>query len=133
MTRYSKYLIALLAALTLSACGDGKDDPERQITVVRFNFINACTFYAGNQNANFCGCAFDEMLKEFGQENVINLGGVSEESELSDPAEIETFRSMHAFIAAAPEGICKDLVVRKPAPDPDDKPFFRKLIPEKEK
>lgn len=133
MIRYRKLLILILAALSLSACGDGKDDPERQMTVVRFNFINACTFYAGNQNANFCGCAFDEMVKEFGQDNVIKLGGVSEESELSDPAEIETFRAMHEFIANTPEGVCKDLVIRKATPDPEDKPFFRRLIPEKEK
>lgn len=131
MTRYSKFLIPILAALMLSACGDGKDDPERQMTVVRFNFINACTFYAGNQNANFCGCAFDEMVKEFGQDNVITLGGVSDESELSDPVEIETFRVMREFIANTTEGVCKDLVIKKPTPDPEDKPFFRRLIPDK--
>ncbi|WP_432784503.1 hypothetical protein AAEX37_01467 [Oligella sp. MSHR50489EDL] len=131
MTRYSKFVVPLLATLSLSACGDSKDDPQHQLTVIRFNFINACTFYAGNRNANFCGCAYDEMLKQFGQENVLALGGVSDESELSDPAQIETFREMQRFIAGTTEGVCKDLIIEKPENDPNNKTFFRRLIPEK--
>lgn len=131
MTPYSKFLIPILAALSLSACGDAKDDPQHQLTVIRFNFINACTFYAGKRNANFCGCAYDEMLKEFGQDNVIALGGVADESELSDAAQIETYREMQRFISGTTEGVCKDLIVATPQTDPEDKPFFRRLVPEK--
>lgn len=131
MTRYSKFLVPLLLATILTACGKKDEDPERQLTVVRFNFINACTFYAGNKNASYCACAFDEIINTFGQETVIRLGDVADESQLDNPEDIATFREMHEFMAATPEGVCKELIKKDEPKDPDEKPFFRKLIPEK--
>lgn len=128
MARYSKFLVPVLSILLLAACGKKGDDPERDLTVVRFKFVNACTFYAGSKNANFCGCSFDEMVGEFGRDTVIRLGDVAEEADIEDPEDIVTFRAMHEFIAASPESICKEFMIKEPPKDPADKPFFRKLI-----
>lgn len=128
MISYSKILVPLLSVVLLASCGEKKDDPERDLTVVRFNFVNACSFYAGSKNADFCGCAFDEIRETFGDETVIKLIDVSEESELDDPDDITTFRSMHEFMAATPEGACKHLVVHDKEKDSDKKSFFRRLV-----
>ncbi|NLJ50799.1 MAG: hypothetical protein GX342_01450 [Alcaligenaceae bacterium] len=129
MIRYRKFLAPFALVTLLTACGEKQDDPERALTVIRFNFINACTFYAGNKNANFCGCAFDQMVDEFGQSTVIRLGDVSDESELSDPEDVTTFRAMHEYVAGAVEGVCKDFVHKEEPSDSENKTFFQKLIP----
>ena len=128
MIRSSKLLVPVVSVLLLAACGKKGDDPERDLTVVRFNFVNACTFYAGSRNANFCGCSFDEMVKEFGRDTVIRLGGLAEESEIEDPDDVATFRAMHEFMAASTTGVCEELVVKDPPSDKDNETFFRKLI-----
>ena len=128
MIRSSKLLVPVLSVLLLAACGKKGDDPERDLTVVRFNFVNACTFYAGSRNANFCGCSFDEMVKEFGRDTVIRLGGLAEESEIEDPDDVATFKAMHEFMAASTTGVCEELVVKDPPGDKDNETFFRKLI-----
>ncbi|NLA51410.1 MAG: hypothetical protein GX860_04670 [Alcaligenaceae bacterium] len=128
MTRFSKLLVPALSVLLLAACGKKGDDPERDLTVVRFSFVNACTFYAGSKNANFCGCSFDEMVKRFGQDTVIRLGNVAEESDIENPDDVVTFRAMHEFIAATPEGVCKEFVVKESPKDGETETFFRKLI-----
>ena len=128
MIRSSKLLVPVVSVLLLAACGKKGDDPERDLTVVRFNFVNACTFYAGSRNANFCGCSFDEMVKEFGRDTVIRLGGLAEESEIEDPGDVATFRAMHEFMAASTTGVCEEFVVKDPPSDKDNETFFRKLI-----
>ena len=131
MTQYSKFFAALLTALLLMACGKGEEEPEHRFTVVRFNFINACTFYAGSKNATYCDCAFNEILKEFGRDAVIRLLDVGDESELSNAEDIATHKSMREFMAATPEGVCKEFVKKDDPKKAEEKPFFRKLIPEK--
>ena len=128
MTRFSKLLVPVLSVVFLVACGEKGDDPERDLTVVRFSFVNACTFYAGSKNANFCGCSFDEMVKEFGRDTVIRLGDVAEESEIENFDDVVTFRAMHEFIAATPEGVCKEFVVKESPNDSKPDTFFRRLI-----
>lgn len=128
MTQYSKFLVPILSVLLLAACGKKDDDPERALTVVRFSFVNACTFYAGSKNANFCGCSFDEMVKEFGQDTVIRLGNLAEEADVKDPDDIVTFRAMHEFMAASPEGVCKEFMIKDPPKDSENETFFRRLI-----
>lgn len=128
MTRYSKFLVPILSVLLLAACGKKGDDPERDLKVVRFSFVNACTFYAGSKNANFCGCSFDEMVKEFGQDTVIRLGNLAEEADVKDPDDIVTFRAMHEFMAASPEGVCKEFMIKDPPKDSENETFFRRLI-----
>jgi hypothetical protein len=96
--------------------------------VVRFSFVNACTFYAGSKNANFCGCSFDEMVKEFGQDTVIRLGNLAEEADVKDPDDIVTFRAMHEFMAASPESVCKEFMIKDPPKDSENETFFRRLI-----
>jgi hypothetical protein len=128
MSRFSKVLLATAAACTLAACGKD-DDPERQFKVVQFKLTNACVFYTGKANAKFCECAFNELVKEFGREDVIRLGDVGEESELKDEKDIATHRAMREFFGASTQGVCKDLIVKDA--DPEKKTFFQKLIPQR--
>lgn len=126
--RFLSVGVAALTALLLTACGESEKTPEQRLKAVRIDFVQACTFYAGSKNSAFCTCAFGELVNVFGEDTMIRLGSIADESELTNPDDLETFRAIHEFAATTPEGACKDLVKKDAPRDPDRKTFFQRII-----